>query len=145
MTGSTPRVGNRAKPGGWKRSLWSLVSRLFGTPRGRHVAGVPPPPPPPDSAAPVAEAPALETSSSELPPTDAAELEESEIADGIPAPASVASVVRKSVPAAATPVGLASVRLIFTDGSVVPLPPGSIEERQAQYLARRVLEAGGRG
>lgn len=69
---------------------------------------------------------------------------QSEIADFTPAPASVASVVQASVPAAATPAGLASVRLIFTDGSVVPLPAGSVEERQAQYLARRVLEAGGR-
>ncbi|HZK51110.1 MAG TPA: hypothetical protein VFD47_06075 [Actinomycetota bacterium] len=69
---------------------------------------------------------------------------ESEIADFTPAPASVVSVVQASVPAAATPAGLTSVRLIFTDGSVVPLPAGSVEERQAQYLARRVLEAGGR-
>jgi hypothetical protein len=66
-----------------------------------------------------------------------------DIPDFTPTPP--ASIVRSSVPAAATPAGLASVRLIFTDGSVVPLPRGSVEERQAQYLARRVLEAGGRG
>ena len=43
---------------------------------------------------------------------------------------------------AATAAGLASIRLIFADGSVVPLPEGSLEGRKAQYLARRVLEAG---
>ena len=44
--------------------------------------------------------------------------------------------------AAATTPGLASIRLIFTDGSVVPLSEGSLEGRKAQYLARRVLESG---
>ena len=44
--------------------------------------------------------------------------------------------------AAATTPGLASIRLIFTDGSVVPLPEGSLEGGKAQYLARRVLESG---
>lgn len=39
---------------------------------------------------------------------------------------------------------VASIRLIFTDGSVVELPEGSAEESQAQYLALRVLEAGRR-
>ena len=52
-----------------------------------------------------------------------------------PEPTSVAS-------AAAGAAGLASIRLIFTDGTVVPLPEGSLEGRKAQYLARRVLEAG---
>ena len=46
--------------------------------------------------------------------------------------------------AAEPPPPVASIRLIFTDGSVVALPEGSVEERQAQYLALRVLEAGGR-
>ena len=38
----------------------------------------------------------------------------------------------------------ASIRLIFTDGSVVELPEGSAEGRRARYLALRVLEAGRR-
>jgi hypothetical protein len=45
---------------------------------------------------------------------------------------------------APVPAGVTMIRLIFTDGSVVPLTEGSLEGRRAQYLARRVLEAGGR-
>lgn len=105
------------------------------------MAGAPPPPPPLEQ---VSESTAPETPSPGVPVAAAAPIVEPEIADFTPAPASVASVVQASVPAAATPAGLTSVRLIFTDGSVVPLPAGSVEERQAQYLARRVLEAGGR-
>jgi hypothetical protein len=147
MRGS--RRAARSGPRGRKRrGLWSLISRLFGTPKGRHVAGAPPPPPPiaidPGTRV-AAEAPAPETPPSESSGAEAAPIGESEIADFTPTSASVATAVQASVPAAATPAGLASVRLIFTDGSVVPLPVGSVEERRAQYLARRVLEAGGRG
>jgi hypothetical protein len=45
---------------------------------------------------------------------------------------------------ATVPAGPTMIRLIFTDGSVVPLTEGSLEGRRAQYLARRVLEAGRR-
>jgi hypothetical protein len=45
---------------------------------------------------------------------------------------------------APVPAGPTMIRLIFTDGSVVLLREGSLEGRRAQYLARRVLEAGRR-
>ncbi|MGH2775774.1 MAG: hypothetical protein ACRDJT_10150 [Actinomycetota bacterium] len=108
------------------------------------MAGAPPPPPPLEPEVQLAaEVPGKR--SPEPPVAEAALMSESEIPDFTPTATSVASVVKATVPAAATPAGLASVRLIFTDGSVVALPAGSVEERQAQYLARRVLEAGGRG
>ena len=146
MRGSR-RAARSAPRGRKRRGLWSLISRLFGTPKGRHVAGAPQPPPPiaiEPGARVAANAPAPETPPSESSGAEAAPIGEYEIADFTPTSASVATVVQASVPAA-TPAGLASVRLIFTDGSVVPLLAGSVEERRAQYLARRVLEAGGRG
>ena len=39
------------------------------------------------------------------------------------------------------PVDLGTVRLIFGDGSALPLVPGSPEDRRARYLAESVLEA----
>ncbi|MPZ90820.1 MAG: hypothetical protein GEU68_04175 [Actinobacteria bacterium] len=145
MRGSR-RAARSAPRGRKRRGLWSLISRLFGTPKGRHVAGAPQPPRPiAIEPGPRVAAEAPETPPSESSGAEAAPIGESEIADFTPASASVATAVQASVPAATTPAGLASVRLIFTDGSVVPLPAGSVEERQAEYLARRVLEAGGRG
>jgi hypothetical protein len=47
----------------------------------------------------------------------------------------------EEAPSPASSFELTAVRLIFVDGSVLPLPEGSAEERQAQYLARRVLDA----
>jgi hypothetical protein len=57
----------------------------------------------------------------------------------------VASPAERTSAPASSPVsgtGSASIRLIFTDGTVMPLPESSLEGRKAQYLARRVLEAG---
>ena len=53
-----------------------------------------------------------------------------------------ASPAATTASSTAPSAGLASIRLIFADGSVVQLPEGSLEGRKAQYLARRVLEAG---
>jgi hypothetical protein len=46
------------------------------------------------------------------------------------------------VPPFVAPIAdLGPVRLIFSDGTIAPLPVGSPEERRARYLAHRVLEA----
>jgi hypothetical protein len=119
----------------FKRGLWSLVSRMFGASRGRHVIGAPPPPTP--SPAPTASsAPAVGT----RPPVEPAV----PLAPGVAASTapSATPVGGASPPPVPVPAGLATIRLIFADGSVVPLPEGSHEGRRAQHLARSVLEAG---
>ena len=113
--------------------LWSFIRRMFGAPKGRHVAG---------STAPTASPP---PEASSAPPSSPAPAALPEAEPRIPVVPEIAvSAVEVSSPGVPTTTGLASIRLIFTDGSVVPLPEGSIEGRQAQYLARRVLEAGRR-
>jgi len=111
-----------------RRGLWSLIRRMFGAPEGRHVIGAPPPP----TASP---APAVTAAPAASPPPEPRTPVVSQI---------VTSAVQASPPDVPTTTGLASIRLIFTDGTVVPLPEGSVEGRRAQYLARRVLEAGRR-
>jgi hypothetical protein len=115
-----------------RRGLWGLVSRLFGKPRGRHVLGAPPPPPPRRVEAPPAEA--------TVDPAEAAILEGA-VTSLVSEAASFAAPPQEETMTAITSLETASVRLIFVDGSVEPLPEGSAEERQAEYLARRVLDA----
>ena len=91
------------------RGLWSLIRRVFDTPKGRHVIGVAPAP---------------------------------DVEPGVPVPSGIAASGQALSPVIPATTGLASIQLIFTDGSVVALPESSVEGRQAQYLARRVLEAG---
>jgi hypothetical protein len=67
-----------------------------------------------------------------------------EMATPDPTSPSATLVVRAPLPAAPVLAEPASIQLIFTDGSVVPLPEDTRYGRQAQYLARRVLEAGQR-
>jgi hypothetical protein len=57
---------------------------------------------------------------------------------------SAISVGQAPSQAVSVPARFATIRLIFTDGSVVALPEESLEGRRAQYLARWVLEAGRR-
>ena len=131
----------------FRTGLLSLIRRVFGTPKGRHVIGAAPapelPPVPEMSPAPLASpapaiapapevfpAPALSPAS--LPPEAQPRTVAAEIApSAVQAPQSDAPRI-----------GPTSIRLIFRDGSVVSLTEGSVEGRQAQYLARRVLEAG---
>jgi hypothetical protein len=106
------------------RRLWSLIRRVVGTPKGRHVIGAAP-------------APAMSPAPKASPAPD--------VEAGIPAPSRMAaSAVQALTPVVPAPTGLASIQLIFTDGSVVALPESSVEGRRAQYLAQRVLEAGRR-
>jgi hypothetical protein len=109
-----------------KRRLLSLLGRVF-APGGRHLIGAAPPPP----ATPI---PGPSASPS---PTVLADL------PALPDEASDDAVLAAETSSAAThvPAAPATIRLIFTDGSVVLLPEASIDGRQAQYLARRVLEA----
>ena len=120
--------------GSFKRGLWSLLGRMFGASRGRHVIGAPPPAPSPAPTAfsAVAVGP--------RPPVEPAV----PVASGVAAATtpSATPVGGASPPPAPVPDGPATIRLIFADGSVVPLLEGSLEGRQAQVLARRVLEAG---
>ena len=122
-------MSRRARASGGKKitgGLWSLIRRMFGVPKGRHVASA-------SSAA--SPAPAASTAPEALP----------EAEPRIPVvPEMAVSAMQASQPVVPTTTGLASIRLIFTDGSVVPLLEGSVEGRQAQYLASRVLEAGRR-
>jgi len=117
----------------FKKRLLSLVNRMFGAPKGRHVVDASPPAPSPAPIMPSTPAagpgPQVEAVSRAAPSVVAAE------------PVTpVAMADRASLQAA--PAGLATIRLIFADGSVVALPEGTLEGRRAQYLARRVLEAG---
>lgn len=128
-------VGGRKKP---RRGLWSLIRRVFGTPRGRHVIGAAPAP---EMSPAPAIGPAPEVSPAVAPAPIASPAPDVE--PGIPvAPGIAASAVQALSPVVPATTGLASIQLIFTDGSVVALPESSVEGRQAQYLARRVLEAG---
>jgi hypothetical protein len=113
-----------------RRGLWGFLSRLFGKPPGRHVLGTPPPPPP-GKAEPRPAEPAFEVV--EAPLSAAAPLM-TEVA--LPT-----AIPQEQTPARGPSLEPAAVRLIFVDGSVLPLPEGSPEERQAHYLARRVLDA----
>ena len=108
-----------------KRRLLSLLSRMFDS-RGRHVMGAASPPATP---IPVPSASPLPTVDVDLPT----------VREGASDDAVLAA--ETSPEAMHVPAGLATVRLIFTDGSVVLLPEASRDGRQAQYLARRVLEA----
>ena len=118
----------------FKKRLLSLVNRMFGAPNGRHVVDASPPAPSPapmTSSTPVAvPGPQVEP----VPPVAVSRVAAESI------PLGVATTDR--APLQAAPAGLATIRLIFADGSVVPLPEGTLEGRRAQYLARRVLEAG---
>jgi hypothetical protein len=119
-----------------KKGLWALLRRILGTAGGRHVIGVPPAPAP--SSAPVASrAPGVAPHrpvGRALPAAPAGDSMSPGATTAGPVPAQEAPV----------PAGPTMIRLIFTDGSVVPLSEGSLEGRRAQYLARRVLEAGRR-
>ena len=120
--------------GSFKKGLLSLVNRMFGGPKGRHVVGASPPAP---SAAPTAPA---TSAVGPGPPVESV------------SPGAASGVAAESIPSGVTTADLASlktataelatIRLIFADGSVVPLSEGSLEGRRAHYLARRVLEAG---
>jgi hypothetical protein len=119
-----------------RRGLWGLLSKLFGKPQGRHVRGTPPPPP---------------TNRAEPGPAElvfaATEAQVEEVASvvaevaPVPSEAAVHTVTPHAEVLPTAPFEPTAVRLIFVDGSVLPLPEGSAEERQAQYLARRVLDA----
>jgi hypothetical protein len=113
-----------------RRGLWAFFSKLFGQPPGRHVVGAPPPPPP-AKAEPRPVEPIFEVVGAPVP---AAAPPASEVAVEPAAP-------QEPTPATAPSFEPAAVRLIFVDGSVLPLPEGSAEERQAYDLARRVLDA----
>jgi hypothetical protein len=113
-----------------RRGLWGFLSRLFGKPRGRHVLGTPPPPPP---------------GRVEPRPTESAfEVGEAPVPAAAPLVTEVAvpvAIPHKRASASDPSLEPTAVRLIFVDGSVLPLPEGSVEERQAYDLARRVLDA----
>jgi hypothetical protein len=108
--------------GSLREGLWSLIRRVLRRPSARHGIEDFVPQEDLSPSAPDIEAPAN---------TDT---------PAVASPPELTSV--QTAPPAATAAGLASIRLIFTDGSVVPLPEGSLEGRKAQYLARRVLETG---
>jgi hypothetical protein len=119
--------------GSLKKGLLSLVNRMFGAPKGRHVVEASPPGPSP--------APTASSTPSAGPgrPVEPAPPAAASWVAAEPVPP-VTTAVRASLQT--PPAELATVRLIFADGSVVPLPEGSLEGRRAHYLARRVLEAG---
>ena len=120
--------------GSFKNGLLSLVGRLFGAPKGRHVVGAPSPkssPVPTAASTPAAgQGPQVEP----VPPAAAPEVAAE------PIPSGVATGDQASLQTASAE--LATIRLIFTDGSVVALSEASLEGRRAHSLARRVLEAG---
>jgi hypothetical protein len=100
--------------------VWRLIRKLFGKPKGRHAMGVPFPAP---DAAPSLIETAPESTS-------------------MPAPEPAPVVAPAPDPSPVPPLAdLGPVRLIFSDGTIAPLPAGSPEERRARYLAHRVLEA----
>jgi hypothetical protein len=127
-----------------KKGLWALLRKILGTPRGRHVTGAPPPPAP-SSAPVIASAPVASRAPGVTPHRPVGPVVDAP-------PGAAGDSVSPSAPAAGpvraqdapVPAGPTMIRLIFTDGSVVPLTEGSLEGRRAQYLARRVLEAGRR-
>jgi hypothetical protein len=120
--------------GSFKKGLLSLVGRMFGAPKGRHVVGASSPaffPAPTASSTPaVGPGPQLESVSPAAAPGVATEPISPGIATVDKAPLQTASAE------------LATIRLIFADGSVVALSEASLEGRRAHSLARRVLEAG---
>jgi len=127
--------------------VWRLVRKLFGKPKGRHAMGGPLLAP---DAAPLFVEPAPESLS--MPVAEPTRVF-APAPDPVVVPAPVAAAVPVAAPAAeptsvpplvAPVTDLGPVRLIFSDGTIAPLPAGSPEERRARYLARRVLEATGR-
>lgn len=133
--------------------IWRLVRKLFGKPKGRHALGVPPPAP--DEALPFIDSANFNEPAPEPISMPAPEPEPTPVV--VPAPDPVVLSAPVAVPAQAlvaapTPASplvapladLGPVRLIFSDGTIAPLPAGSPEERRARYLAQRVLEATGR-
>jgi hypothetical protein len=111
-----------------REGLWSLIKRVFRRPAKRGITDFSPQ----ENFSTQDFAPQEDFSPSASDLQASAETE---------TPAAASPPEQTSLPAA-TSAGLASIRLIFTDGSVVPLPEGSFEGRKAQYLARRVLETG---
>lgn len=143
--------------------IWRLVRKLFGKPKGRHALGVPPPAP--DEALPFIDSADFNEPAPEPISMPAPEPEPTPVVVpapdpvvlsapvAVPAPIAVPVAVPAQAPVAApTPASplvapladLGPVRLIFSDGTIAPLPAGSPEERRARYLAQRVLEATGR-
>jgi len=120
--------------GSFRKRLLSLVGRMFGAPKGRHVVEALPPASSPARTA--SSTPAVEPGPQVEPVSAVAA--SGGAAESIPS--GVATADQASPQTA--PAQLATIRLIFADGSVVPLPEGSLEGRRAHSLARRVLEAG---
>jgi hypothetical protein len=127
-----------------KKGFWALLRRILGTPGGRHVVGALPPPAP--SSAPVfVSAPGASTAPAVTPHRPVGRVVPAgPEAAGVSMSPSATTAGPVAAQEAPVPAGGTMIRLIFTDGSVVPLTEGSLEGRRAQYLARRVLEAGRR-
>jgi hypothetical protein len=118
-----------------KKGLWALLRRMFERPKGGHLIVASTPSPSPTAALAPKMTHRQSVSPVLSPPPEGAV--------GLTSPSAI-RVEGKATPAVSVPAGFATIRLIFTDGSVVALPEGSLEERRAQYLARWVLEAGRR-
>jgi hypothetical protein len=119
-----------------KKGLWALLRRMFEKPKGRHLVAASTPPSPWPAAALGPEV----THRHSVNPVDS--VPPGPTADSM-SPSAI-TVGQAPSQAVSVPAGFATIRLIFTDGSVVALPEGSLEGRRAQYLARWVLEAGRR-
>ena len=118
----------------FKKGLLSLVGRMFGAPKGRHVVG---------ASSPASSPAATASSTSAVGPGPQVEPVSPAAASGVaaePIPSGVATADQPSLQTASAE--LATIRLIFADGSVVALSEASLEGRRAHSLARRVLEAG---
>ena len=129
--------------GSLREGMWSLIRRVLRRPGSRHGTTdfSPQEDFSPEDFAPEDFAPQEDFSPSA---SDLQASAETEMPAAVSPPVASAPELiseQTSLPAA-TAAELASIRLIFADGSVVPLPEGSLEGRKAQYLARRVLEAG---